>query len=229
MSSKRMTGKGTGEERMKQQVQNIMSDLTKCYPKLEVCKDDIAQAFEMMKGCYKMGGKLLICGNGGSAADADHIVGELMKSFKIKRALCNQDAEKLKNAFPEEGGYLADHLQGALPAISLVSHAAFNYAFINDVAADMVFAQQVYGYANAGDVLVGISTSGNAQNVLNAIKVAASFGIGTIGLTGEDGGKMSGLCDVTIKVPEHETYRVQEYHLPVYHALCAMIEAEFFS
>ena len=213
---------------MKQQVEHIINELMACYPKLEICKSDIVKAFEMIKSCYENGGKLLICGNGGSAADADHIVGELMKSFKIKRNLRSWDVEKLKKSFPEDGEYMSGHLQGALPAISLVSHSAFNYAFINDVAADMVFAQQVFGYGKAGDVLIGISTSGNSQNVVNAIKVASSFDIRTIGMTGEGGGKMAGLCDITIKAPEHETYKVQEYHLPVYHALCAMIEMEFF-
>lgn len=206
----------------------ILDELIQRYPELQICKANILTAFNIMKQCYKCGGKVLICGNGGSASDAEHIVGELMKGFMLKRELGVEHREKIQKAFPEEGEYLAAHLQGALPAISLVSHTSLGYAFINDVASDMVFAQQVYGYGRTGDILIGLSTSGNSKNVVNAIKVAKAFGICTIGLTGADGGKIGELCDVTINVPEKETYKVQEMHLPVYHALCAMIEEEFF-
>ena len=170
----------------------------------------------------------MTCGNGGSAADAEHITGELMKGFKLKRLLTDEQRNALISAFPTDGAYLADHLQQAVPAISLVSQSSLSSAFINDVAPDMVFAQQVLGYGNAGDVLLGISTSGNSKNVVNACKVARAFGIGTIGMTGEHGGKLMEICDITIRVPACETFRVQEYHLPVYHALCAMIEKELF-
>ncbi|HEY5586087.1 MAG TPA: SIS domain-containing protein [Ruminiclostridium sp.] len=213
---------------MKQQTVKIIDELTLRYPQLEQCRTYIEETFEILKQCYKKEGKVLICGNGGSTSDSEHIVGELMKGFILERKICKEHVEKLKQAFPEEVEYLSENLQGALPAISLASHSALAYAYINDVAPDMVFAQQVYGYARYGDVLIGLSTSGNSQNVINAIKVAKAFGVKTIGLTGKSGGKMVGLCDVVIKVPELETYKVQELHLPVYHALCAMVEMEFF-
>lgn len=213
---------------MKNNVKVIFNQLFERLPELEGIRSSIEEGFEILNGCYKRGGKVLICGNGGSAADSEHIVGELMKGFMLKRPVCKEHSDALKTAFPEEGQYLSDNLQGALPAISLVSQSALAYAFINDVAPDMVFAQQVYGYAKEGDVLIGLSTSGNSKNVVNAIKVAKVFGMKTIGMTGEGGGVMGNLCDTVIKVPAKETYRIQEYHLPIYHALCAMIEAEFF-
>jgi D-sedoheptulose 7-phosphate isomerase len=171
----------------------------------------------------------MTCGNGGSASDAEHIVGELMKSFKLKRPVTDAQREALVAAFPVDGTYLAGHLQRGIRAISLVSQSSLSSAFINDVAPDMVFAQQVFGYGSAGDVLLAISTSGNSKNVVNACKVAHTFGIGTIGMTGEHGGKLMEICDVTIRVPACETFRVQEYHLPVYHTLCAMLEMDMFS
>lgn len=198
------------------------------FPELEGCRKALDQAFEILADCYRQKGKVLICGNGGSASDAEHIVGELMKGFLCKREITMEDREKLRRHFKEDGDYLSDHLQQALPAISLVSQSALSTAFINDVAADMVFAQQVYGYGKPGDVLMGLSTSGNSRNVVHACRVARAFEIKTIGLTGEDGGAMKGLCDVCICVPSAQTYRIQEYHLPIYHTLCAMIEAEFF-
>lgn len=213
---------------MKLDVVGILDKLMEQNPVLQSCRNSIEQAFNIMRECYINGGKVLICGNGGSASDSEHIVGELMKGFILKREIDNADREKLKEAFPEDWEYLTSNLQGALPAISLVSQSAISSAFINDVAADMVFAQQVYGYGKRGDVLIGLSTSGNSRNVVNAVKVAAVFGLKTVGMTGKSGGKMKDLCDATIAVPADETYRIQEYHLPVYHALCAMIEAEFF-
>ncbi len=214
---------------MKSDVQTILSNLCTHHPELLACMGDIQSAFYIMKECYANNGKVLVCGNGGSAADSEHIVGELMKGFLLKRRINEQDVRKIREAYPEDWEYLSEHLQGALPAISLVSQSAISSAFINDVAADMAFAQQVYGYIRPGDVLIGLSTSGNAKNVLNALKVAHSMGARTIGLTGEAGGRMKDLCDVAIQAPANETYRVQEYHLPIYHALCAMIEAEFFA
>jgi len=213
---------------MKQKTFEILNNLIIDYPVLSVCRKDVEDAFIILDQLYNRGGKVLICGNGGSSADSEHIVGELMKGFKLKRPLNAEQRAKLTGAFGLDGEYLAGHLQGALPAISLVSQTALAYAFINDVAPDMVFAQQVFGYGNPGDALIGMSTSGNAGNVVNAIKVAKSFGLYAIGLTGESGGKMKNLCDVTIKAPSTETYRVQEYHLPIYHALCAMVEEERF-
>lgn len=213
---------------MKNETGSILEQLFDTVPQLTACGSSIENAFELLRQCYTQGGKVLACGNGGSAADSEHIVGELMKGFILKRRICLTDSEKLKSVFPEDGQYLAENLQGALPAISLVSQSAISSAFINDVAPDMVFAQQVYGYGRPGDVLIGLSTSGNSKNVVNAIKVAKVFGIKTVGMTGESGGMMNELCDICIKVPATATYRVQEFHLPVYHALCAMIEAEFF-
>lgn len=218
-----------GGSLMEIEVKDIFEKFLNDNPKLEICSDSILEAFNILKNCYKNGSKVLICGNGGSAADSEHIVGELMKGFIKKRALPYSDINNLRKAYPEEWQYLADNLQGALPAISLVSQSALSTAFANDVSPDMVYAQLVYGYHKNGDVLIGLSTSGNSKNVVNAIKVAKAFDMLVIGFTGETGGIMHNLCDVTITVPARETYKVQEYHLPIYHVLCAMIEAEFFS
>jgi len=196
------------------------------YPELEICKSEIVRAFQVMNQCHNNGGLIMTCGNGGSAQDAGHIVGELMKGFKLKRPINEEDSLKIKNQFPQFGDYLVNHLQGAIRSVSLVDQAGLSTAFINDISADMVYAQQVYGYGKPGDVLIGISTSGNSKNVVNACMIAKSLGITTIGFTGRYAGKMEGICDILIRVPADETYRVQEYHLPVYHALCAMVEAE---
>lgn len=189
------------------------------YPALEACKNDIENALKLIIDTYKSSGKVLVCGNGGSAADCEHIVGELMKGFMSKRKVNDE-------RIPEE---LRDKLQGALPAISLPSQCAILSAYINDVDAEMMYAQLVYGYAKKEDLLIGISTSGNAKNVLNAVKVANAVGAKTLALTGAGGGLLGEEADVTIKVPETETYKVQEYHLPVYHYLCAMTEKYFFA
>ncbi len=210
---------------MKPALDNLLAK----YPELSDCKGDVMAAFEMMRDSYRGGGKVLICGNGGSASDSEHIVGELMKGFMSRRPIPETMRSRLIEQFPDDGAYLADHLQGALPAISLVSHTALMTAYANDVAADMVFAQQVYGYGAKGDVLIGISTSGNSVNVIRALQVARAVGMRTIGLTGRSGGKMKGLCDVTIRVPWESTPDVQERHLPIYHALCIMLEEEFFA
>jgi phosphoheptose isomerase len=213
---------------MKQKIERVFNQLFERFPELEGNRSSIEEAFEIIKKCYSQGGKLLICGNGGSSSDSEHIVGELMKSFILKRKISKEHGDALKTAFPENGQYLSENLSGALPAISLVSQSALSFAVINDVSADLVFAQQVYGYARGGDVLIGLSTSGNSQNVVNAVKVAKVLGMKSIGMTGKKGGALGSLCDVVIKVQEEETYRIQEYHLPIYHILCAMIEAEFF-
>lgn len=209
---------------MKESIRKELDILFSHYPELRVCAGDIIDAFELLAVCYMEKGLIMTCGNGGSAADASHIVGELMKGFKLKRPLTQEEREALKAAFPEKGDCLAGNLQRAIPAIALTDQTALTSAFINDVAPDMVFAQQVFGYGKAGDVLFALSTSGNSRNILNACRVAKAFRIKTIGLTGEPGGEMKDLCDVTIRVPASETYRVQEYHLPVYHTLCAMLE-----
>lgn len=170
----------------------------------------------------------MVCGNGGSSADSEHIVGELMKGFILKRQVLQSDLDKLNSLYPDDGSFLAANLQRALPALSLSSHTALTSAFVNDICPNMVFAQQVFGLGRTGDALLGISTSGNSANVLNAMKVAKLMCIKTIGLTGGDGGILASLSDVAIIAPAVETYRVQEYHLPIYHALCAMLENEFF-
>ena len=195
-----------------------MENLLKRYPELISCKDAIENALKLIIGTYEKGGKVLVCGNGGSAADSEHIVGELMKGFMSKRPV-------LDERIPEE---LRKSLQGALPAISLPSQCAILSAYINDVDPDMMYAQLVFGYAKEKDLLIGLSTSGNSKNVVNAVKVAKAMGAKTVAFTGENGGKLMELSDVTINVPECETYKIQEYHLPVYHYLCAATEKYFF-
>jgi D-sedoheptulose 7-phosphate isomerase len=206
----------------------MLDKLTAKYPDLEPCLPDLQRTFEILTACYEQGGKVLICGNGGSASDSEHLVGELMKGYLAPRPVPEAMRQRLNDLYPELGEYLADHLQGALPTISLVSQTALMTAFINDVAADMVFAQQVYGYGVEGDALIGISTSGNSGNVLHALRVARAKGVNTIGITGQSGGAMLDLCDVTLRVPFRDTTDVQERHLAIYHALCAMLEARFF-
>lgn len=198
------------------------------YPDLAPCADSIEAAFEVLRTTFASGGKLLICGNGGSAADSEHIVGELMKGFERNRPIDDVLRQRLREIDPERGSYLADHLQGALPAIALSGHAALTSAVNNDVAGDMVFAQQVLGYGKVGDCLIGISTSGNSANVLNAMHVARALELRTIGLTGRTGGLMRFLSDVLICVPADRTLEIQERHLPIYHTLSLMLEEEFF-
>lgn len=205
-----------------------MDVLMERYPALTVCREDIAHAREAMLACYRAGGKMLFCGNGGSAADSEHIVGELMKGFLLKRPPQEEDRAKFDAMFPEDAAYFASHLQRGIPAISLVSQSAVQSAFNNDVDPALVYAQMVYGYARPGDLFMGITTSGNSKNVVNAAKVAKAMGIATIGLTGERESKLSAICDVTIRVPAVETYQVQEFHLPVYHYLCAAVEEILF-
>ena len=198
------------------------------YPELDVCSNDIMQAFLIMKECYLNGGKALFCGNGGSAADSDHIVGELMKGFHLPRPLRPEIKRKFTERFGDEGAAIADQLQAALPAISLVSHGALITAFMNDVNPELIFAQQVLGYGKPGDVLVALSTSGNSKNVVCAVKTAKVLGLKCIGLAGWNGGALNDLCDVTIKVPSQSTPDIQERHLPIYHAICLMLEDFFF-
>ena len=198
------------------------------YPVLDVVKDDVRKAYELLEACYEQGGKLLIAGNGGSCADAEHIVGELMKGFVKRREVSDSFAECLRNADEVRGAELAKKLQGGLPAIALTGHAGLSTAYLNDVDGDLIFAQQTYGYGRPGDVLIGISTSGNAKNVMYAMTVAKALGMKTIGLTGKDGGALKREADVSVVVPETETFKIQELHLPVYHALCLMLEERFF-
>lgn len=196
-----------------------MENLLNRYPMLEPCKEDIQNALKLIIDTYKSGGKVLVCGNGGSAADSEHIVGELMKGFMLKRPVTDE-------GIPEQ---LRKKLQGALPAISLPSQSAILSAFINDVEPEMMYAQLVYGYAKENDLVIGLSTSGNSKNIVNAIEVAKCIGTKTLAMTGEKESKLSELCDVTIKVPETETYKIQELHLPVYHYLCSEVENNFFN
>ena len=202
--------------------------LMKRYPVLEVPKQDIVDAYLLMEECYEKGGKLLIAGNGGSAADAEHIVGELMKGFKLPRKVAAEYGEKLINANPELGSVLAENLQSALPAIALDGHCALSTAYMNDCEPLLCFAQQVNGFGCKGDLFLGISTSGNSKNILYAATVARAKGMKVIGLTGQKESKLSAFADVCIKVPQTETYMIQELHLPVYHCLCLMLEEKFF-
>lgn len=202
--------------------------LVRRYPELECARDDIAAAYLVLESCYASGGKLLIAGNGGSAADAEHIVGELMKGFKLPRRPDADFARLLTEADSELGAVLAQNLQGALPAIALDGHPALSTAYMNDCEPLLCFAQQVNGYGKAGDVFLGISTSGNSKNVLYAAATARAKGMKVIGLTGAKESRLSSASDVCIKVPQTETYMIQELHLPVYHCLCLMLETRFF-
>lgn len=199
------------------------------YPQLNSCKDSIVSAYEILENSYLNGGKLLVAGNGGSAADSEHIVGELMKGFKNPRKLNEHYCRALNETDEELGKILSEHLQGALPAIALDGHSALTTAYMNDCEPLLCFAQQVNGFGIKGDVFCGISTSGNSKNVLFAAIVAKTKGMKVIGLTGSKESKLSTMADVCIRVPETETYMVQELHLPVYHCLCLMLEEKFFA
>lgn len=202
--------------------------LTERYPKLSPCAEDILKAYGTLEQAYAQGRKLLVCGNGGSASDSEHIVGELMKEFKLKRKIYAGQADAMKAIDPDMGDYLANNLQGALPAIALTGHSALSTAFMNDSESVLVFAQQVNGYGKPGDVFLGISTSGNSMNVIYAAMTAKARGLKVLGLTGQRESRLSRLADVCIQVPETETYKIQELHLPVYHCLCLMLEERFF-
>ena len=195
---------------------------------LRGCRESIDAALAALVDAFRSGNKVLICGNGGSAADSEHIVGELMKGFRKPRRLEERFVDELAQQFPKEGLLLAGKLQGALPAISLVSQSSLCTAVSNDSGAEMVFAQQVYGYGAKGDVLLALSTSGKAKNVLYAVITAKALGLISIGLTGRSDSPLSELCDATIRVPAEDTAEVQEHHTKVYHHLCAVLEAEFF-
>ena len=202
--------------------------LVERYPSLESAKEDIIAAYLLMEECYENGGKLLVAGNGGSAADAEHIVGELMKGFKLSRKPDHAFSEKLVAENQELGLVLAENLQGALPAIALDGHLALSTAYMNDCEPLLCFAQQVNGYGKAGDIFLGISTSGNSKNVLFAATTAHAKGMKVIGLTGAKDSKLKDMSDVCIKTPQTETYMIQELHLPIYHCLCRMLEDKFF-
>lgn len=199
------------------------------YPSLEKCKEDIEKMLDMMLCVYKSGGKILLCGNGGSCADCDHIVGELMKSFMCERKISGELEEKLCKVFGNDSQRAKKSLQSAIPAISLPSQSAVLSAYLNDVDPEFVYAQLTYGYAKKEDMLIGLSTSGNSKNVVNAVKVAKALGIKTATITGEKESALSSLCDVCVNLPESETYKIQELTLPVYHHLCAMLEKIIFA
>lgn len=202
--------------------------LMKRYPILNgICKD-IIEAYFILEECFEKGGKLLIAGNGGSAADAEHIAGELMKRFKHPRPVDEGFSQKLLEIDKERGMGLAKNLECSLMAIPLVAHEALTTAYINDVDGLGVFAQQLFGYGKEGDVFLGISTSGNSENIMNATVVARAMDIKVIGLTGQAGGQLAAVADVAVKAPETETYMVQELHLPIYHCWCLMLEDRFF-
>lgn len=198
------------------------------YESLSACNEEIEKTLSMMLETYKNGGKILLCGNGGSCADCDHIVGELMKSFMYERKPSDEVVNKLKEQFGDETEKAASCLQVGIPAISLPSQTAVLSAYLNDVAPEYVYAQLVYGYAKENDMLIALSTSGNSLNVVNAVKVAKALGIKTASITGKNESRLSQLCDVCIRVPETETYKVQELTLPVYHHLCASLEKILF-
>ncbi len=207
---------------------NHLDTLLTRYPVLSACAADIQKAEELMLDTYYAGGKILICGNGGSASDAAHIVGELMKGFLLRRPMDQETKKKFENTLGEEADLFAQNLQCGIPAIALDSQHALFTAYANDVDADFVYAQQVFGYARPNDLFIGISTSGNSKNVVNAAKTAKALGIKTVALTGAKESKLSNICDCTIRVPETETFMVQELHLPVYHYLCAEMEEKIF-
>lgn len=212
------------DEKLKKHVDLLMSR----YPQLEIIRSEVIDAYLLMEECYRKGGKLLIAGNGGSAADAEHIVGELMKRFKILRPVNAEYSERLKIIDPVRGELLSRNLECSLMAISLVNHEALTTAYINDVDGEGVFAQQLFGYGKEGDVFLGISTSGNSKNIMNATVVARASKIKVIGLTGKDGGELATVADVVVKAPENETYKIQELHMPIYHCWCLMLEDKFF-
>jgi len=210
---------------MNAETKMIFESLFTCYPILESCKIDIEDAFTLLNNCFNAGGKLLLCGNGGSASDCEHIAGELLKGFnKMRRPVHIESIEGRADI-----SAILPLLQGALPAIPLISHSGVLTAIANDTSSDMIYAQQVFALCKKEDIVMGLSTSGNAVNVFNALALANAMGAGTIALTGENGGKCAAVSSVNIKAPEKLTYKIQELHLPIYHALCAMLEAEFFS
>lgn len=198
------------------------------YPVLDICRNEIVETYLLLEECYSNGGKLLIAGNGGSAADAEHIVGELMKAFKLPRLLSDDFKDRLISENVELGTILANNLQRALPAIALDGHFALSTAYMNDCEPLLCFAQQVNGFGNKNDIFLGISTSGNSKNILFASICAKAKGMKVIGLTGEKDSKLSEIADICIKAPSKETYMIQEYHLPIYHCLCLMLEDKFF-
>jgi D-sedoheptulose 7-phosphate isomerase len=207
---------------------DYLQQLIDRYPSLNGIRHSIHEGYELIIKTFQSGGKILIAGNGGSAADSEHIVGELMKSFVKKRKLPDDYVARLERINPEIARFLAPRIQPGLPAIALTGHTGLSSACINDIDGTIVYAQQLYGYGKGGDLFIGISTSGNAKNVLYAAVAAKAKGLSVLALSGGTGGKLADYADVSIVVPETETYKIQELHLPVYHALCLMVEEYFF-
>ena len=207
---------------------DMLNELITRHPKLAPVKQDILAAFEALRDCFARGGKVLTAGNGGSAADVEHIAGELMKRFAKKRPLSGESRTALLSADAVYGARVADLIGEALPVVSLTGHAALSTAVMNDDDATALFAQQIWGWGREGDVLLALSTSGNAENLLLGVTAAKARGMKTVLLTGQHGGALAPLSDVAVRVPETETYLVQELHLPVYHTLCRMLEHHFF-
>lgn len=205
-----------------------LTELMQRYPQLEDCRTSIEAAMELLRNMYRGGGKLLACGNGGSCADCEHIVGELMKSFLIMRPMNGDVKANLDKLFPEDADKFYNCMQRGIPAISLPSQVAVLSAYVNDVDPEFMYAQLVQGYGRGSDVVLCISTSGNSKNVVRAAQMAKALGLKTLALTGAKDSKLSMLCDVTVRVPETETFKIQELHLPVYHYLCAQLEEELF-
>jgi len=215
-------------KKYKKQGEKYMKNLIIRYPALENIENDIENAVAALEKVFRSGGKLLLCGNGGSASDCEHIVGELMKTFIKKRPLSVEEKEIFSSNFDEQGTYISENLQRSLPAISLPSQSSIFTAFVNDVQPDLIYAQLAYGYGTKGDALIGITTSGNSKNIINAVIAAKAKGMITIGLTGANHCKLDEYCDIVIHAPETETYKVQEYHLPIYHYICAELERRMF-
>ena len=213
---------------MKEIVKKQLNDLITRYPRLDVCRKDIEKAYLLLEKTYDKNRKLLIAGNGGSAADSEHMAGELMKRFKINRPVDKKFVEKLKKIDRQRGMKLAKNLEVPIRAVPLTSHISITTAYMNDADATGVYAQQMLGFGDQGDVFLAISTSGNSENIISACVVAKAMGIKVIGLTGQKQSLLDKYSDVCIKVPETETYKIQELHLPVYHCLCLMLESNYF-
>lgn len=214
---------------MKASTEMILKELTARYPALACVEGDVRAAYDTLHDCFAVGGRVYLCGNGGSAADCEHIVGELMKGFLKLRPIEEDAKNEMMKSSPLLDGELLSKLQRGLPAISLPHISALNSAFCNDVDAELIYAQSLFALGKRGDVLIALSTSGNAKNVAASLKVAKALGITVIGLTGAKGGFLRENADVCICAPENETFKIQELHLPIYHYLCAAVEEHFFS
>ena len=213
---------------MKEYTSNIIKELIEYYPRLDYLEENLIKAVNEIVKRVQSGGKILVCGNGGSSSDSEHIVGELLKEFYIKRPIDQDFTKKYQELFKDESSRIEEGLQGGIPAISLVSQTGFLTAYGNDVSFDMAYAQQVYVYGNANDVFLGLSTSGNASNVFNAAKVAKAKDMLVISFTGQNGGKLKDVSDILLNSPSTETFMVQEHHLPLYHTICRAVEFEIF-